>query len=113
MLQFGLAFSCCATLFKTAFAVELKVKLPLLNCTLGNEPSSHVLVARFFKLSRSSAQQGGSGHLPIPSASTGKQSRAVRGSLSLQSGTPSPSVSRLTPWLSTGQPEGVFGSISN
>src|SRR5262245_33691816 len=43
------------------------------------------------------------GHLPIPSASTGWQYVGVTNSLSLQSGTPSPSVSRVTPCVSTGQ----------
>src|SRR6266849_8629590 len=56
-----------------------------------------------------SLQQAGSGHLPTPSASTGWHCVGVINSLSLQSGTPSPSVSRLTPWESTGQPLGVLG----
>src|SRR4028118_2417132 len=47
------------------------------------------------------------GHLPTPSASTGWQLVGVISSLSRASGTPSPSVSRLTPLESTGTPAGV------
>ena len=50
--------------------------------------------------------------MPTPSASTGWHSVGVINCLSLQSGTPSPSVSLVTPCVSTGQPAGVLASLS-
>lgn len=53
-------------------------------------------------------QQFNSGQVTIPLESAGKQSALESFSLSWQSGTPSPSVSNITPCVSTGQPEGVL-----
>src|SRR5687767_15635101 len=72
----------------------------LANVMLGNAPRlwAQAKLSKPLPLHKSGhVSQVGHGHLPIPSASTGWHYVGVTNSLSLQSGTPSPSVSRLTP----------------
>src|SRR6188474_3900825 len=129
MIAFTLSqLLCCSTLFPAQYPVtttlqpgELRIRSAttasnllasslnltefLAKPTLGNAPKSceHCWVIGICFPTQVVSQ----GHFPIPSASTGWQYVGVISSLSLQSGTPSPSVSRVTPWVSTGQPSGV------
>src|SRR5665213_3613680 len=108
--QLGLFFICEATLANIALASLVRVPLLPLKEILGKLRLQAFIAA---KVSMMALQHAGSGHLPTPSASTGWHSVGVISSLSLQSGTPSPSVSLETPCASTGQPAGVLGSLSN
>src|SRR4030095_7822253 len=131
MIAFTLSqLLCCSTLFPAQYPVtttlqpgELRIRSAttasnllasslnltefLAKLTLGNAPNK-AEQSCFLDPQPSQVESGhGTGHLPIPSASTGWQYVGVISSLSLQSGPPSPSVSRVTPCVSTGQPSGV------
>src|ERR1039458_4636927 len=97
-----------ATVANMVLASALRPPLLPLKEILGKFSKWHLLVSAITMF----LQHSGSGHLPTPSASTGWQIVGVINSLSLQSGTPSPSVSLDTPCESTGQPLGVLGSLS-
>src|SRR4030095_9693213 len=94
-----------ATTANNLLASSLSLTEFLANPTLGNAPNCSEQVRG--ATPPLPTQVVSHGHLPIPSASTGWQYVGVISSLSLQSGTPSPSVSRVTPCVSTGNPSGV------
>src|SRR6185295_13042402 len=93
-----------ATLAISAFASLLSVTLLPLNVMLGRSPMLQRPRIPYCISESITLQQSGGGHLPTPSASTGWHCVGVISSLSFISGTPSPSVSRLTPCESTGDP---------
>src|SRR6185437_1396305 len=94
--QDALFFNSIATAASIVFASLLKAVFLFLKGMLGKLLRLQAGVAVASE-SLIALQQSGSGHLPTPSASTGWHSVGVINSLSLQSGTPSPSVSLLTP----------------
>jgi hypothetical protein len=89
-LQEGLFFNLSAVEAKRLVASLESFADPFANDMLGTLDMLHVTATMFL-------QQGGSGQVPIPFTSTGWHSDGVISCLSLKSGTPSPSVSLLTP----------------